>query len=210
MEADTAPIREYLDAIPEDDPVIRTRALILHWLLLGEGDGDIVRRAATAGETLAMGAVALDRLHRWNPNNVAPDVLLASLQVVSARLGYTAHSSEQIAAAFRPAENEQSDQDTRDLKPLSDAYADPAVHDAVQSVLHTESGLSQILVALAQQTDNANCVEECRFWQDKSPADVRLVLSQNLRTEDQTEHREPELPVEAPVDTKTLALDHAA
>ncbi len=210
MDADTAPIREYLDAVPEDDPVVRTRALILRWFLLHEGDGDMVRQAASAGETLAMGAVTLDRLHRWNPNNTAPDVLLASLQVVSARLGYTAHSSEQIATAFRPAEGEQADEDARDLKPLGEAYAHPAVHDAVQTALHTENGLSQILTALAQQTDNANCVDECRFWQDKSPDEARLILSQNLRTDASTEHAEPELPVELPVATEPLVLDHAA
>ncbi len=212
LEADPAIVRKYLDAVPEDDPVVRTSAKTLRWFLLNEGEPEMVKKAAATGDTLAMGAVALDRLHRWNPNHAAPDVLLASLHIVSARLGYTAHSNEQITSAFRKTTDAESTEDIRDLKPLTDAYAHPAVHDAVQTVLYTETGLSQILVALSQETENETYAAECAFWQDKAPDNSRLTLTQNLRTDSPSELSKivQEMQTEALPEVEPVALDHAA
>jgi hypothetical protein len=172
----------------------RTRALILKWLIEGEGEMATLQQLAAAGNDLARGALQLGRTQRWDPAQVSPDALLAAAQIVSLRLGYSQHTPDQIARAFRKAATGDASEalttNHGDLQPLAQAYTNAEVYDAVQVGMHTEDGMNSLLASLARHSDNPRYQEEMAFWSDKMPRETRLFLTQVLCSADSQTARE--------------------
>lgn len=194
MECDPAQVRSALTARMDGlEGGSRTRALIAQWLLLGEGDPKKLRQFADAGDSLATGALNLGKTHRWEPSTVAPDALLAAAMIVSLRLGFSRHTPEEIATAFRGAASgegaEARQTRSQELGPLTEAYANPDVYDAVQMAMHTEDGITALLAAMARHPENAAYQQEMAFWLDKTPRDTRLLLTHALSVSDSPQVR---------------------
>jgi hypothetical protein len=185
LECDPAVISETVNQhLGGLDNAGRTRAIILKWLIEGEGDVELLQKLAAAGNDLARGALQLGRTQRWDPAQSSPDALLAAAQIVSLRLGYSQHSPDQIARAFRKAATgdgtEAMTSDHGDLQPLAEAYTNAEVYDAVQVALHTEDGMNALLGCLSRHADNRQYQEEMAFWSDKMPRETRLFLTQAM------------------------------
>ena len=174
------------DDMEKMDSAVRTRALILKWLLLGEGDRAAIQKLADAGNDLARGALQLAQQQRWDATQASPDALLAAAQIISLRLGYTPHSPEQIAQAFRKVavdeERGSALAQAPELQTLARAYTHPQVYDAVQTGLYTEDGMHSLLAPLAAKPDNPAYRAELIFWSDKMDRPARLMLTQALAT----------------------------
>ena len=179
LETDPRTIRQVLDPLDSAlDMPAQTRATILRWLVLGEGNNDTVKELAAAGDDLARGALQLGRMHRWQPAKAPPDALLAAAQIYSLRLGFSLHAQEDIAYAFRKA---ATDGEARSLaalppeiQPLAEAYAHPDVYEAVQVAMNTSDGLPTLLATLARHPENRAYRQEMAYWCDKMPAAIRL------------------------------------
>ena len=185
LDADPRLVRQILDPLcPTLDLAAQTRATILKWLLLGEGDEGTIQELAAAGNDLARGALQLGRMHRWQPAAIAPDALLAAAQIYSLRLGFSLHAHEDIAYAFRKAATDGEAHSLAalppELQPLAHAYAHPEVYEAVQVAMHTEDGLPALLATLARHPENPAYRQEIAFWCDKMPHADRLLLTHAL------------------------------
>lgn len=185
MECDPMLVEQTLERHWEHlDSTERTRATILKWLILGEGEAETLQKLAGAGNDLASGALQLGRTQRWDPNQASPDALLAAAQIVSLRLGYSRHGQDQIAYAFRRAATGEGTDAlptaSGELQPLAQAYANAEVYDAVQMAMHTEDGMSALLACLARRAEDRRYQEEMAFWCDKMPREPRLFLTQAL------------------------------
>jgi hypothetical protein len=166
------------------DAPTRTRALILQWLILGEGEETKIRQLAEAGDTLASGALNLARTHRCDLAQAPPDALLAAAQILSLRLGFATYPQEQISALFHGAATNGADRgllaQMPELEALARVYTRPEVYDAVQVALHAEDGLSALLAALARRPENRAYQQEMAFWSDKTIGQTRLLLTHAL------------------------------
>ncbi len=162
----------------------RTRARTLQWLILGEGEEEMIRKQAEAGDTLASGALKLARTHRCDLTQAPPDALLAAAQILSLRLGYAPYPQEQVSALFHGAASGNPDRSLLtqmpELEPLAQVYTRPEVYDAVQVALYADDGLSALLAALARQTENRSYQQELGFWSDKTAGPTRLLLAHAL------------------------------
>ena len=195
MECDPRLVRAALDPLWDKlDKAEQTRAIILKWLLLGEGNTDTLQELASVGNDLARGALQLGRLHRWEPAHATPDALLAAAQIYSLRLGFSLHAQEDIVLAFRKAATDGEAQSLAalppELQPLALAYAHPEVYEAVQVAMHSEDGLIALLATLSRHSDNAQYRHEIAFWSDKMPHESRLMLTHALCASEQTAHEE--------------------
>ncbi len=185
METEPRIIRPILEAHePELDRAERTRALILKWLLWGEGSEEQIQALATAGDDLARGALQLSRMHRHDPALAAPDALLAATQIYSLRLGFSEHAAGDIALAFRKAATDGEAQSLSllppELQPLAQVYAHPDVYEAAQFAMHAEDGLGAMLATLARNPANPQYRRELAFWCDKVGSEHRLLLTNAL------------------------------
>jgi D-alanyl-D-alanine carboxypeptidase len=185
LETDPRIIRQILDPLwPTLDLTAQTRATILKWLVLGEGNDDTLQELVVAGNDLARGAQQLGRTHRWQPGTVPPDALLAAAQIYSLRLGFSLHAQEDIAYAFRKAATDGEARSLAalppELQPLAEAYAHPDVYEAVQAAMHTNDGLPALLATLARHPENRAYRQEMAFWCDKLPGTTRLLLTHAL------------------------------
>lgn len=196
MDQDPESVRNALNNSAENmDSAARTRALILKWLLLGEGDRAAIQTLADAGNDLARGALQLAQQQRWDTGEASPDALLAAAQIISLRLGYTLHTPDQIAQAFRKVADEEERgtalAQAPELQILAHAYAHSEVYNAVQTGLHTEDGMHSLLAPLAMQPNNPAYRAELAFWADKMPRPSRLLLTQALATPQDEANTDP-------------------
>jgi len=185
LDSDPAAVRATLAAQQDGlDATGKTRAIILKWLLMGEGEEAQVRQLAEAGDSLASGALNLARAHRYDFSQVPPDALLAAAQIFSLRLGYSVYPQEQVAALLHAAATESADPalsaQMPELEPMAQVYTRPEVYDAVQVALHAEDGLSLLLAGLARQPENRQYQQELAFWSDKTLTPTRLFLTHAL------------------------------